>query len=55
MAGGLADAGGRVGSVPAVGDQLSAPLNQAAGAANALADASRTRNVCPGSLLTDSV
>jgi hypothetical protein len=43
MAGGLADAGQKVGSVPAVGGSLSQPLDKAAGAANALADAGRSQ------------
>ncbi|MGE5829619.1 MAG: hypothetical protein ACM30G_14865 [Micromonosporaceae bacterium] len=43
MAGGLSDAGNKVGGVPAVGDSLSAPFERAAGAANALADAGRAQ------------
>lgn len=43
MAGGLSDAGGKVGSVPAVGDNLAAPLHRAASAATALADAGRAQ------------
>ncbi|HEX6873581.1 MAG TPA: hypothetical protein VF163_20985 [Micromonosporaceae bacterium] len=43
MAGGLADAGDKVGNVPAVGDELSVPFDRAAGAANALADAGRAQ------------
>jgi hypothetical protein len=43
MAGGLSDAGNKVGSVPAVGGSLSAPFDKAAGAANALADAGRAQ------------
>lgn len=43
MASGLADAGNRVGGLPAVGDALSAPFDKAAGAAEALADAGRAQ------------
>ncbi len=43
MSGGLTDASHKVGSIPAVGDQLSAPFDKAAGAANALADAGRAQ------------
>src|SRR5262245_18445995 len=43
MAGGLSDAGDKVGGVPAVGNSLSAPFDRAAGAANALADAGRAQ------------
>jgi hypothetical protein len=43
MAGGLSDAGNRVGNVPAVGDELAAPFNTAAGAADALAEAGRAQ------------
>ena len=43
MADGLADAGNKVGSVPAVGDELAAPFNKAAGAADALAEAGRAQ------------
>jgi hypothetical protein len=43
MASGLSDAGNKVGSVPAVGDQLSAPFDKAANAATALADAGRAQ------------
>jgi hypothetical protein len=43
MASGLSDAGNKVGSVPAVGDQLSAPFDKAASAAAALADAGRAQ------------
>jgi hypothetical protein len=43
MAGGLSDAGDKVGNVPAVGGSLSQPLDRAAGAANALADAGRAQ------------
>jgi hypothetical protein len=41
MAGGLSDAGSKVDNVPAVGDALATPLDRAAGAAEALADAGR--------------
>lgn len=41
MAGGLSDAGNQVDKVPAVGDALANPLDKAAGAAQALADAGR--------------
>ena len=43
MAGGLSDAGDKVGSVPAVGGALAAPFDRAAGAAGALADAGRAQ------------
>lgn len=41
IAGGLADASNQVGSVPGIGDSLSAPFDSAATAANALAEAGR--------------
>jgi hypothetical protein len=41
MAGGLSDASDKVSSIPAVGDELASPLDRAAGAAEALADAGR--------------
>jgi hypothetical protein len=41
LADNLADAGGKVGRVPIVGDELTAPFNKAADAARALADAGR--------------
>ncbi len=41
MAGGLSSAGDKVDNVPAVGDALASPLDQAAGAAESLADAGR--------------
>ena len=41
MADNLADAGGRVGRVPLVGDDLTAPFNSAAEAANSIAEAGR--------------
>jgi len=43
MAGGLTDASDKVGGVPAVGDELSSPLDRAAGAANSLAEAGRAQ------------
>jgi hypothetical protein len=43
MAGGLADAGSKIGGLPAVGDELSSPFNTAADAAEALADAGRAQ------------
>jgi hypothetical protein len=43
MASGLSDVGSKVGSVPAVGEQLAAPFDKAAGAATALADAGRAQ------------
>ena len=46
----LADAGGKVGRVPIVGDELTAPLNQAAGAARALAEAGREQQAVVGRL-----
>jgi len=41
IAGNLADIGGKVGRVPLVGDDLTAPFNSAADAANSLAEAGR--------------
>ncbi|KXK63473.1 hypothetical protein AWW66_02740 [Micromonospora rosaria] len=41
LADNLADAGGKVGRVPLVGDELTAPFERAAGAARALAEAGR--------------
>jgi hypothetical protein len=41
LAGGLHDAGDKVNNVPAVGSALATPLDKAAGAAEALADAGR--------------
>jgi len=41
MAGGLSDAGDKMNQIPAVGDELASPLDRAAGAAEALADAGR--------------
>jgi hypothetical protein len=43
IAGGLSDAGDKVDNVPAVGDALASPLDKAAGAAQALADAGRAQ------------
>ena len=43
IAGGLSDAGDKVDNVPAVGDALASPLNNAAGAAESLADAGRAQ------------
>jgi hypothetical protein len=41
MAGGLSDASAKVNGIPAVGDELASPFDQAAGAARALAEAGR--------------
>ncbi|GGM15847.1 MULTISPECIES: hypothetical protein [Micromonospora] len=41
LADNLADAGGKVGRVPLVGDELTAPFERAAGAARSLAEAGR--------------
>ncbi|WP_434741300.1 hypothetical protein [Micromonospora sp. SH-82] len=41
LADNLADAGGKVGRVPLVGDELTAPFERAAGAARAMAEAGR--------------
>jgi hypothetical protein len=41
IAGNLSDIGGKVGRVPLVGDDLTAPFNDAAGAANSIAEAGR--------------
>lgn len=46
----LADAGGKVGRVPLVGDDLTAPFNQAAEAARSLADAGREQQAVVGRL-----
>ncbi len=43
MASGLSDAGSKVGGVPVVGGELSAPFDKAANAATALADAGRAQ------------
>jgi hypothetical protein len=46
----LADAGGKVGRVPIVGDDLTAPFQQAAEAARSLADAGRDQQAIIGRL-----
>lgn len=46
----LADAGGKVGRVPIVGDELTAPFTQAADAARTLADAGREQQQIVGRL-----
>ena len=46
----LADAGGKVGRVPIVGDDLTAPFNRAADAARSLADAGRETQAIVGRL-----
>ena len=46
----LADAGGKVGRVPIVGDDLTAPFRQAAEAARSLADAGREQQAIIGRL-----
>jgi hypothetical protein len=46
----LADAGGKVGRVPIVGDDLTAPFNQAADAARSLAEAGREQQAVVGRL-----
>jgi hypothetical protein len=43
MSGGLSEASSKVGGVPAVGDELAAPFNRAAGAADALSEAGRAQ------------
>jgi hypothetical protein len=43
MAGGLSDAGDKIGNAPAVGDALAAPFERAAGAAQSLAEAGRAQ------------
>jgi hypothetical protein len=48
IAGNLADAGGKVGRVPLVGDQLVKPFNGAASAARSLADAGREQQQIVG-------
>lgn len=50
MAGGLSSAGDKVDNVPAVGDALASPLDQAAGAAESLADAGREQQEAVQSL-----
>jgi hypothetical protein len=46
----LADAGGKVGRVPLVGDQLTKPFNGAADAARSLADAGRQQQAIVGDI-----
>jgi hypothetical protein len=46
----LADAGGKVGRVPLVGDELTAPFNRAAEAARSLAEAGREQQEIVGNL-----
>jgi hypothetical protein len=46
----LADAGGKVGQVPLVGDELTAPFTRAADAARSLADAGREQQEVVGNL-----
>jgi hypothetical protein len=48
LAANLADAGGKVGRVPLVGDQLTKPFNGAADAARSLADAGREQQAIVG-------
>ena len=48
MADNLADAGGKVGRVPLVGDELTAPFDRAADAARALAEAGRDQQELVG-------
>jgi hypothetical protein len=50
MADNLADAGGKVGRVPLVGDELTAPFTRAAEAARSLADAGRQQQDIVGEL-----
>ncbi|MEE6258690.1 hypothetical protein [Plantactinospora sonchi] len=50
LADNLADAGGKVGRVPVVGDELTAPFERAAGAARAMADAGRDQQELVGDL-----
>jgi len=50
IAGNLGDIGGKVGRVPLVGDELTAPFNSAADAANSLADAGRQQQEVVGNL-----
>jgi hypothetical protein len=50
IAGNLADAGGKVGRVPLVGDQLTKPFNGAADAARSLADAGRQQQEIVGNV-----
>ncbi|MEO3744864.1 hypothetical protein [Plantactinospora sp. B5E13] len=50
LADNLADAGGKVGRVPVVGDELTAPFERAADAARAMADAGRDQQELVGDL-----
>lgn len=50
LADNLADAGGKVGRVPVVGDDLTAPFERAADAARAMADAGRDQQELVGDL-----
>jgi hypothetical protein len=50
IAGNLADAGGKVGRVPLVGDQLTRPFTGAADAARSLADAGRQQQEVVGNI-----
>ncbi|SCG60641.1 hypothetical protein GA0070613_3273 [Micromonospora inositola] len=50
LADNLADAGGKVGRVPLVGDELTAPFNRAADAARAVAEAGRDQQELVGQL-----
>src|SRR4051794_39798882 len=50
IANNLADAGGKVGRVPLVGDQLTKPFTGAADAARSLADAGRQQQEVVGNL-----
>jgi hypothetical protein len=50
LADNLADAGGKVGRVPLVGDQLTKPFNGAADAARSLADAGRQQQEIIGNV-----
>jgi hypothetical protein len=50
MADNLADAGGKVGRVPIVGDELTAPFTKAADAARAVADAGRQQQELVGDI-----
>ncbi|MFY1672602.1 hypothetical protein ACN27G_21985 [Plantactinospora sp. WMMB334] len=50
LADNLADAGGKVGRLPVVGDELTSPFEKAAGAARAMADAGREQQELVGEL-----
>ncbi|SDZ25802.1 hypothetical protein SAMN05444365_10889 [Micromonospora pattaloongensis] len=50
LADNLADAGGKVGRVPLVGDELTAPFNRAAEAARSMAEAGRDQQAFVGEL-----